>query len=261
MKKKEIFYKVADIVRAIGGKPSYRYTTAIIVAAGSSSRMGFGISKQMALLEGMPVVVRTLRAYQQCPDIDEIIVVAREDEMSYYEEFRNKYNLTKLAHVVRGGADRQESVLNGLQKVREGARFVAIADGARCLTTLDMVTRVCHNAYAFGCASAACRVVDTVKTANSNGFISDTEDREKIWLAQTPQVFNTKVYRAAAYSARAKGFKATDDNALVERIHRRIKLVDCGQENIKITTSEDLIRAKLILQARRELLERSGDWE
>ena len=261
MKKKEILYKVADVVRAIGGKPSYCYTSAVIVAAGSSSRMGFGISKQMALLEGMPVVVRTLRAYQQCPDIDEIIVVAREDEMCYYEEFRNKYNLTKLAHIVRGGADRQESVLNGFNKVREDAGFVAIADGARCLVTPEMISKVCHNAYSFGCASAGCRVVDTVKTANANGFIADTEDREKVWLAQTPQIFKTKIYRAAAYSARSKGFKATDDNSLVERIHRRIKLVDCGQENIKITTYEDLVRAKLILAARREFAERSGDWE
>lgn len=260
MQKKEIFYKVADIVRAIGGKPSCRFTSAIIVAAGNSTRMGCGISKQMALLEGMPVVVRTLRAYQQSPEIDEIIVVARDDEMCYYEEFREKYKLTKLAHVVRGGADRQESVLNGLKKVREDAGFVAIADAARCLVTPDMIGKVCHNAYVFGGASAACRVVDTVKTADANGFIKSTEDREKIWLAQTPQIFKLNVYRAAAYSARDKGFKATDDNSLVERIHRRIKLVDCGQENIKITTSEDLTRAKLILQARRELAE-NGDFE
>ena len=260
MQKKEIFYKVADIVRAIGGKPSCRFTSAIIVAAGNSTRMGYGISKQMALLEGMPVVVRTLRAYQQSPDIDEIIVVAREDEMCYYEEFKEKYKLTKLAHVVRGGTDRQESVLNGLKKVREHAGFVAIADAARCLVTPEMISKVCHNAYVFGGASAACRVVDTVKTADNNGFIKSTEDREKIWLAQTPQMFKLNIYRAAAYSARDKGFKATDDNSLVERIHRRIKLVDCGQENIKITTGDDLTRAKLILQARRELAEQ-GDLE
>lgn len=255
MKKKEIFYKVADIVRAIGGKPSYRFTSAVIVAAGNSTRMGANISKQMAFLEGMPVIVRTLRAYQQSPEIDEIIVVAREDEICYYEEFREKYKLTKLAHVVRGGEDRQESVLKGLKKVHEHAGFVAIADGVRCLVTPDMISKVCHNAYAFGSASAACRVVDTVKTADANGFIKSTENRETIWLAQTPQVFKTKIYRAAAYSARDKGFKATDDNSLVERIHRRIKLVDCGRENIKITTCDDLTLAKQILQTRRERAE------
>ena len=102
-------------------------------------------------------------------------------------------------------------------------------------------------------------MVDTVKTADSNGFIKSTEDREKTWLAQTPQVFSLKIYRAAAYSAQEKGFKATDDNSLVERIHRRVKLVDCGQENIKITTSEDMIRAQLILKAREELLQK-GDF-
>lgn len=248
---KEFMYKVADIVRAVGGKSPCRFTSAIIVAAGSSTRMG-GISKQMTLLDGMPVVARTLRAYQQSPEIGEIIVVAREEEMARYEEFREKYQLNKLVHIVRGGNDRQESVMNGLKKVREDAGFVAIADAARCLITSDMVSRVCRNAYLYGSATAACRVVDTVKTANANGFVDDTIDRDKVWLAQTPQVFSLKIYRAAAYSALEKGFKATDDNSLVERIHKRIKLVDCGQENIKITTREDLTRAKLILQARRE---------
>ena len=128
MKKKEIFYKIADVVRAVKGDPPSRFTSAIIVAAGNSVRMGDGISKQMAMLDGMPVVVRTLRAYQQSPQIDEIIVVAREDEIAHYYEFRDKYRLTKLTHVVRGGASRQESVMNGLKKVRENAGFVAIAD-------------------------------------------------------------------------------------------------------------------------------------
>ena len=258
MKKTEMFYKVADIVRAVKGQPPCRFTSAIIVAAGNSTRMGEGISKQMALLEGMPVVVRTLRAYQRCPDIDEIIVVAREDEKSRYYEFKDTYQLTKLAHVVTGGDDRQESVLRGLKKVREHAGFVAIADAARPLITPDMISRVCHSAYVFDCASAACRVVDTVKIADSNGFIKSTEDREKIWLAQTPQVFRLNIYRAAAYSAQEKGFKATDDNSLVERIHRKIKLIDCGQENMKITKGEDLVRARLILQAREERND-SGD--
>jgi len=256
---KEMMYKVADLVRAVSGKAPCRFTSAIIVAAGNSTRMGGGISKQMTMLAGMPVVARTLRAYQQSPEIGEIIVVAREDEMARYEEFKEKYQLTKLAHIVRGGNDRQESVINGLKKVREDAGFVAIADAARCLITPAMVGRVCRNAYLYGSASAACRVVDTVKTANANGFIDDTIDREKVWLAQTPQVFSLKIYRAAAYSALEKNFKATDDNSLVERIHRRIKLVDCGQENIKITTREDLVRAKLILQARREIAERGDE--
>ena len=260
MNKKEIFYKVADIIRAVNGKPSCRFTSAIIVAAGNSTRMGGGISKQMALLDNIPVVVRTLRAYQQSPEISEIIVVAREDEIAYYEEFKEKYRLTKLAHIVRGGSDRQESVLNGLKKVREHAGYVAIADGARCLITPEMIGKVCRSAYQFGGASAACRVVDTVKVADANGFIKRTEDREKIWLAQTPQVFKLNIYRAAAYSAMEKGFKATDDNSLVERIHRRVKLVDCGQDNLKITTPEDLIRAQTILRTRREMAER-GDLE
>lgn len=258
MKKKELFYKVADIVRAVNGKPPCRFTSAIIVAGGSSTRMGGGVSKQMAMLDGMPVVVRTLRAYQQSPEIGEIIVVAREDEICRYCEFKEKYNLTKITHVVRGGSDRQESVMNGLKKVREDAGFVAIADAARPLVTPDMIRKVCHSAYVFGCASAACRVTDTVKIADANGFIKSTEDRERVWLAQTPQVFKFKTYFTAAHYAAEKNFKTTDDNALVERIHRRIKLVDCGQENMKITRFEDLYRAECILRMRKERAEQ-GD--
>jgi 2-C-methyl-D-erythritol 4-phosphate cytidylyltransferase len=121
-----------------------------------------------------------------------------------------------------------------------------------------MISKVCHNAYLYGGATAARRVVDTVKTADSNGFIKSTEDREKIWLAQTPQIFALNIYRAAAYSARDKGFRATDDNSLVERIHRRVKLVDCGCDNIKITHADDMIRAQMILRAREEI-SRKGD--
>ena len=125
MKKKEIFYTIADIVRTVKGEPPSRFTSAIIVAAGNSVRMGEGISKQMAMLDGMPVVVRTLRAYQQSPQIDEIIVVAREDEIARYYEFRDKYRLTKLTHVVR------------YERFEEGARARRLCCHCGCRTSFD----------------------------------------------------------------------------------------------------------------------------
>ena len=250
--KKELFYDIADVLRAVSWKVPSRFTSAIVVAAGNSSRMGGCGSKQMMLLEGMPVIVRTLRAYQQCACINEIIVVAKDDERDTYEEFKEKYKLTKIKHVVKGGEDRQESVLRGFKKINPDAGFVAIADGARCLSTPDMIERVCRAAYLNGAATAACPVVDTVKKARQNGlYIDSTLDRNLIWLAQTPQVFSQKLYRVAAYSALEKNFRATDDNSLVERLHRKIKLVNCGPDNIKITTPDDLLRAQKILEMRR----------
>lgn len=251
--KKEFVYDVADVLRAVSGKVPSRFTSAIVVAAGNSTRMN-GTSKQLAMLDGMPVIVRTLRAYQRCPLISEIILVAKESEIPQHEEFRVKYKLSKLKAIVPGGQDRQESVRKGLAKVHPDAGFVAIADGARCLCTPEMIERVCRAAFANGAATAACRVTDTVKKARADGlFIDTTLERDSIWLAQTPQVFTQKLYRAAAYSAAEKGITATDDNALVERLHRKIRLVDCGPENIKITVPEDLTRAQKILESRRAL--------
>jgi 2-C-methyl-D-erythritol 4-phosphate cytidylyltransferase len=146
---------------------------------------------------------------------------------------------------------RQESVLNGLEKINPKAKFVAIADGARCLTNEDQITAVCRAAYKYKAATAAHRSTDTVKIADSKGFIESTADRSTVWLAQTPQVFKTSLYRAAAYTALKKGFEATDDNSLVEFIKHPVRLVECGAQNIKITTREDLPVAEAILLERK----------
>ena len=127
---------------------------------------------------------------------------------------------------------------------------MAIADGARCLITPENITAVCRAAYKYKAATAAHRSTDTVKVADKNGFIESTADRDTIWLAQTPQVFKTKLYRAAAYTALKKGVEATDDNSLVENIKHAIRLVECGTQNIKVTTIDDLIIAEAILKQR-----------
>ena len=141
--------------------------------------------------------------------------------------------------------------MNGLDAVDGHAKFVAISDGARCLITEDQITAVCRAAYKYKAATAAHRSTDTVKIADSKGFIDSTTDRKTVWLAQTPQVFKTKLYRAAAYTAMKKGFEGTDDNMLVENIHHPVRLVECGAQNIKITTREDMVYAEALLQKRR----------
>lgn len=242
---------VADLLRSAAGIETHAFTSAIILAAGSSTRMEDAGSKQMIELEGMPVIARTLRTFNNSPCIDEIVVVARENEIDTYARLAELYHLDKITAVVRGGETRGDSVMRGFRRINEKAKFVAIQDGARCLTTAAMIEAVARKAYRHGAAIAATRAIDTIKLADEKGFIAETLDRALIWQAQTPQIFATKVYTAAAYTARDAGFAATDDAALVERIGYHVKLVECGRDNIKITTPDDLDRAGAILAARR----------
>ena len=137
------------------------------------------------------------------------------------------------------------------------SKYVAISDGARCLVTPTIINSVCRSAYKYRAATAAHRSTDTVKIADKKGFIDSTADRDIVWLAQTPQVFKTKLYRAAAYTALKKGFKATDDNSLVENVGHAVRLVECGAQNIKITTREDVAIAEGILLDRQKVAELS----
>jgi 2-C-methyl-D-erythritol 4-phosphate cytidylyltransferase len=246
--------RIASVLKTAAGKPDPKYfTSAVIVAAGSSTRMGGG-SKQMMMLAGIPVIVHTLRAFDNTPCIHEIVVVAKESEIPLYDELIRAYGIKKISAVVKGGETRQESVRLGLDAVYAKSAFIAISDGARCLVTEEMITRVCRNAYLHGGATAATRATDSVKIAEKSAFIASSTERSLTWLAQTPQVFKTNLYRAAAYTALETKFEATDDNSLVENIEYPVKLVDCGRENIKITTEEDLYLAEAILRYRRDKL-------
>ncbi len=248
-----VFRKVAGVLRAISGTPHPKnFTSAIIAAAGMSTRFGGEKTKQMTELCDIPILLHTLLAYQRCESIHEIIVVARKDEIPYWEEVIRKFSVPKVTKIIAGGKTRQLSVMNGIDAVDKRSRYVAISDGARCLTTPEMIDEVCRIAYKYKAATAAHKSTDTVKIADKNGYISDTADRNYVWLAQTPQVFKTGLYRAAAYTAFKDGFEATDDNSLVEYVGHQIKLVECGVNNIKITTKEDLVVAEAIIKERRK---------
>ncbi len=244
--------KIVGVLRAISGSPHPKnFTSAIIAAAGLSERFGGSVTKQMTELCGLPVLVRTLKAYEDTQCIHEIIIVARNDEIAYWEKLCTEHKITKVRRIIAGGHTRQESVMKGLDVVDERSKFVAIADGARCLTLPCQIEDVCRAAYKYKAATAAHRCTDTVKIDDGKGFIEKTTDRNTVWLAQTPQVFKTKLYRAAAYTALKDGFKATDDNSLVEYIGHPVRLVECDKSNMKITTREDMIVAEGILKKRR----------
>ena len=245
--------KIAGVLRAVTGSPHPKnFTSAIIAAAGMSTRFGGDTTKQMTELCGSPLLLHTLMAYQNAECIDEIILVAKKEEIPEWERLCKALCVPKLAKIVPGGSTRQLSVMNGIDAVSKASRFVAIADGARCLTTPEQIEEVCKAAYKSKAATAAHRSTDSVKIADKHGFIESSPDRETVWLAQTPQVFKTNLYRAAAYTAFKEKFEATDDNALVEHIGHPIRLVECGANNIKVTTRADLTVAEAILKERRK---------
>ena len=249
-----ILNKISDTVRAISGaKDRIEPTAAIIVASGNSSRMGEGVSKQLMLLDNIPVVARAIMAFDACECISEIIVVAREDEFYLYHEFQKLYKFKKFVRLVSGGKTRQESVRNGFMAVSKNMRFVAIHDGARCLITPEQIHAVCREAYHHDCATAATRAIDSVKISNGkNLYIDSSADRNHVWLAQTPQVFKHEIYALALKKAEADNLAVTDDNSLVENLGVSIKLVECGRTNIKITTPDDVPLALAILKSREE---------
>lgn len=218
-----------------------------------STRFGGETTKQMTTLCDKPILLHTLLAYEEAECIHEIIIVAKRDEIAEWERLCKAFCLPKVSAIVAGGDTRQISVMNGLEAVSKKSKFVAIADGARCLTTPEQIAEVCRAAYKYDAATAAHRSTDTVKIATKKGFIESTADRETVWLAQTPQVFKTNLYRAAAYTAYKDGFEATDDNSLVEYVGHPIRLVECGANNIKITTREDLIFAEAVIKDRRKV--------
>ena len=245
---------IADILRHLS--PSERrhyFTTAVILAAGSGQRFGQenGL-KQFFPINSVPALVHTLRAFEASSLIDEIVIVTKETDIERCETFVKDFGLKKVSKVLAGGSDRQESAKRGFDAVSEKAKFVAFHDGARCLVTREMIDNTIRAAYEHGVAVAAERSRDTVKIADANGFSKESPDRNTIWLAKTPQVFMADIYRAALYTAEKDGVRATDDSMLAERLGFKVKMVECGNENIKLTTPNDVYIAEAILRARQE---------
>ncbi len=248
----DVPHKIAEIFRAAAGKKEKRYfTSAVILAAGSSTRMN-GESKQFLCIDNVPVVAKTVTEFEKSPCIDEIIVVSKKDEMPLYDDFIEKYSIEKPFKVVEGGETRQESARLGSDVVNEKTKFIAIHDAARCLITQELIYKACHAAYLHGGAILAVKAIDTVKIGDKNSFIENTPDRKLTWQAQTPQVFKLNAFRAATYVARDEEFDGTDDASLLEHIRIPVKLVEGSRENIKITEQIDVLIAEAILRSRSE---------
>ncbi len=227
-----------------------KYVSAIILAAGSSTRMGGDTTKQWLEVNGIPTVAHSVIAFDKCPQISEIIICAKEDELPLYKEFKTKFAISKPLLVTKGGKNRQSSALEGFKRISDKADFVAIHDAARCLITPQMISDVIKAAFDTGASCACCKSADTVKIVGKNNLIESTPERKNVRLAQTPQVFKTEIYRASAYKALADGSEVTDDASMAEHAGFAVKLIDCGRENLKITESSDIPIAQAILNYR-----------
>ncbi|MBO7251303.1 MAG: 2-C-methyl-D-erythritol 4-phosphate cytidylyltransferase [Oscillospiraceae bacterium] len=219
-------------------------TGAVIVAAGSASRMG-GIDKVMAQLGEEPMIVRTVRTFQNCDAVSEIVIVTREDLILTITDLCRGFD--KVKAVVRGGSSRQESVNLGLNALSKKVKLAAIHDGARPLISWQVIDRTIRAANSYGAAAPAIPVKDTIKVVEGR-VVKNTPDRATLFAVQTPQVFDFDLLRGALKHAEDTGAQVTDDCSAVELMGMSVKIVEGDERNLKVTTPLDLKIAQMLLE-------------
>ena len=228
-------------------KPS---CAAVVLAAGGSVCMGS--DKILAKLGEIPVLARTLRPFQNCEYISEIVVVTSAEKLMEVTELCREYNIGKVSKVVSGGKTRAESALAGVSEVSAKAELIAVHDGARPLVTEDLIRRTVEAASKKMAAVPAIRSTDTLKIAGADGAIVGTVDRESTWRIQTPQVFKADLIKGALTKAMKQGLPLTDDSSAMDLLGVKTYIVEGDEENIKLTRPLDLLLAAAILRDRRE---------
>lgn len=227
-------------------------TFAIIPAAGMGKRMGASLNKQYLLLAGKPILAHTLAVFQECAAIAGIILVTPRDEIPFCRaEVVERYGLSKVLEIVPGGAERQHSVMNGLQALQgraAGHDIVVIHDGVRPFINAALLQESIDCAAAGDGALVAVPVKDTIKVVR-DGMVTATPERASLWQAQTPQTFRYDQIMQAHRQAAADGFLGTDDCSLLERATDTVRIVTGSYRNIKITTPEDLVLAEAFMKA------------
>lgn len=212
----------------------------VIVAAGSGSRMKRDINKQFIKLDGKEIIAYTIEKFYKSEDIDDIVIVIKENEEKYFiENIINKYGFDniKLAY---GGKERQDSVYNGIKKLNRNCEIVLIHDGARPFVNEDIIKNSIEEAKENNAVVVGVPVKDTIKVVDSDGNIVDTPNRSLLWSVQTPQSFKYEIITRAYEYAYSNDYYGTDDAMLVEHIGYNVKMIEGSYDNIKITTEEDL---------------------
>ena len=239
--------KLLNLFKKADNKP---VCSAVIVAAGSSQRMG--TDKIMAELGGIPVLIRTLNAFEKSEFIDEIIVVTRMSMLQEIADLCKANSISKLSNVVAGGASRMESALAGVSAVKKNASLVAVHDGARPFVSAELIESLVLAAAKNHAAVPVVKSTDTLKLVDDKGFIRGTVDRETTLRVQTPQIFAADILKGALTNAVKKELFFTDDAAAVEAMGVKAITVVGDEDNIKLTTPRDILIAEFILKSKGE---------
>jgi 2-C-methyl-D-erythritol 4-phosphate cytidylyltransferase len=221
---------------------------AIIVAAGSSQRMGF--DKLFSLIGGKPVVAHSIARFQRCDSIDQVIVVVRSDRRAEFQKIVDGFGFTKVAHLVEGGAERHLSVWNGISQVSEKCEFVAVHDAARPLVSSDVISRSVAMARECGAVSLAAPIVETIKRADAGQNVVGSVDRSGLWSMQTPQVFRFDWLLDAYKRIVDSGRSVTDEVSALQEAGYPVRLLQNTDWNIKITFPDDLDLAEKMMSSR-----------
>lgn len=222
--------------------------SAIIVAAGKSERMGVGTDKAFLSLGARPVLAWSLLAFEQCPDIDQIVLVVRKEKLLATRSMVQMFGISKLRTIVAGGPRRQDSVALGLASLDPDTRIVSVQDGARPCTSSDLISETIRSAKRLGSGVAASRVVDTIKFVARGTTVDHTLERDKLWAVQTPQTFKLELLRKAYAKVAEMDTTITDEAAAMELLGEDVRLVEWPHANPKITTAEDLTIAAALLK-------------
>jgi 2-C-methyl-D-erythritol 4-phosphate cytidylyltransferase len=222
---------------------------AVIPAAGQGSRIGGSTKKQFLELDGRPVLIHTLLAFEISPEVDEIAVAVPESDVADGEQLLSRHRILKVGSVVAGGETRQDSVFNALKNLKAAPEdIVLVHDGVRPFIRPRQIAEIVSRCLEHDAVVMAVPPKDTIRRSNGGGFFDTTLDRNALWLVQTPQAFRASILLKAFHQARKEGFISTDEAALVERLGVKAKIVEGSYDNIKITTSEDLELGLLILK-------------
>lgn len=221
--------------------------TAIVLAAGQGKRMGTKVQKQYLEINGKPVLYYSLNAFEQSPIIDEIILVVGEGQREYCQtEIIEKYHFQKISKIVQGGTERYHSVWNGLKEISDEG-YVFIHDGARPFITDEILERAYKDVKKCKACVVGMPVKDTIKLADTDGFVKETPERKLVWMIQTPQVFDTGIVKEAYRLLMEQENRSVTDDAMVveQMLGRKVKLTMGSYENMKITTPEDMDIAQI----------------
>lgn len=224
---------------------------AIIPAGGSGKRIGGELAKQYLPLLGIPLLAHTLMAFQSSAAVDDIFLVVPEGDLHYVRQMIiEKHGLPKVSRILAGGRQRQDSVKNGLDAVGSDYDIVVIHDGVRPLVSEDFIHQAVLKALKEKAVTFGVPVRDTVKTVDNEGWVGETLNREGLWLTQTPQAFEREIIKRAYQVAYEDHFYGTDDASLVERIGIKVRMISGSDDNIKITTRDDIGWGEFLLKRR-----------